>query len=168
MLSTRDLSRHDCIKEFIKRKWSSGLLWAVGAAEKKNPNCHKYATFWGGFLMFSRSKNNSKIFLKITYTIAVGSYFFSATPTAQNSPELHFRFINSFIQLSRVGSLFVMMFFSLFEKGSCMSNKYLDSNPHVFCHLSLAANSLGWVWVLFEKRVTMCFNSFLKSHLCSL
>ena len=32
-------------------------------------------------------------------------FFFSAAPTAQNSPELHFRFINSFIQLSRVGSL---------------------------------------------------------------
>ena len=34
-----------------------GLFWAVGAAGKKPPNCHKYATFSGGFLMFSRSKN---------------------------------------------------------------------------------------------------------------
>ena len=32
-------------------------------------------------------------------------FFFSAAPTAQNSPELHFRFINFFIQPSRVGSL---------------------------------------------------------------
>ena len=39
----------DCIGEFIKRKWSSGLFWAVEAAEKKTPNCHKYATFWSGF-----------------------------------------------------------------------------------------------------------------------
>ena len=31
--------------------------------------------------------------------------FFSAAPTAQNSPELHFRFINSFIQPYPVGSL---------------------------------------------------------------
>jgi hypothetical protein len=31
--------------------------------------------------------------------------FFSAAPTAQNSPELHFRFIDSFIQPSLVGSL---------------------------------------------------------------
>ena len=31
----RDLSRDDCIKEFIKRKLNSGLFWAVGAAEKK-------------------------------------------------------------------------------------------------------------------------------------
>ena len=37
--------------------------------------------------------------------MAVGSFFFSAAPTAQNSPELHFRFINYFIQPSRVGSL---------------------------------------------------------------
>ena len=31
--------------------------------------------------------------------------FFSAAPTAQNSPKLHFRFINYIIQPSRVGSL---------------------------------------------------------------
>ena len=58
----RDLSRDDWVKEFIKRKWSSGLFYAVKAAEKKTPNCHKNATFWGGFLMFSRSKNNLKFF----------------------------------------------------------------------------------------------------------
>ena len=37
--------------------------------------------------------------------MAVGRFFFSASPTAQNSPELHFRFINSFIQLSLLRSL---------------------------------------------------------------
>ena len=37
--------------------------------------------------------------------MAVGRVFFSAAPTAKNSPELDFRFINSFIQLSRVESL---------------------------------------------------------------
>ena len=36
--------------------------------------------------------------------MALGS-FFSAATTAQNSPELHSRFINSFIQISRVESL---------------------------------------------------------------
>ena len=30
-------------------------------------------------------------------------FFFSAAPTAQNSPEFHFRFINSFIQSSLLG-----------------------------------------------------------------
>ena len=37
--------------------------------------------------------------------MAVGSIFFFAAPTAQNSPKLHFRFMNYFIQPSRVGSL---------------------------------------------------------------
>ena len=32
-------------------------------------------------------------------------FFFSAAPTAQNSPELHFRFINSFIPSSLLRSL---------------------------------------------------------------
>ena len=41
---------------------------------------------------------------KVAYLWQLG-VFFSAAPTAQNSPELHFRFINSFIQPSRVGSL---------------------------------------------------------------
>ena len=36
--------------------------------------------------------------------MAIGSLF-SATPTAQNSPELHFHFSNSFIQLSLLRSL---------------------------------------------------------------
>ena len=34
--------------------------------------------------------------------MAVGRVFFSAAPTAQNSPELHFRFTNSFIQSSLI------------------------------------------------------------------
>ena len=44
---------------------------------------------------------------KVEYLIsAIGrGFFISAAPAAQNSPELHFRFINSFIQPSLVGSL---------------------------------------------------------------
>ena len=41
------------------------------------------------------------------HTYGSGEFFISAAPTAQNSSELHFRFINSFIQPSRVGSLIV-------------------------------------------------------------
>ena len=37
--------------------------------------------------------------------MAVGRFFFTAAPTAQNSPELHFPFINSFIQPSLLESL---------------------------------------------------------------
>ena len=42
--------------------------------------------------------------------MAVGSFFLSAAPNAQNSPELHFRFINFFIQPSPVGSLVQMYY----------------------------------------------------------
>ncbi len=38
--------------------------------------------------------------------MAVGRFFFFAAPTAQNNPELHFRFINAFIQPSLLGYLF--------------------------------------------------------------
>ena len=37
--------------------------------------------------------------------MAVGRFFFFAALTAQNSPKLHFRFINSFVQPSHVESL---------------------------------------------------------------
>ena len=40
--TSRDALRDGCIKEFIKQKRSSGLFWAVRAAEKrKPPNCYK-------------------------------------------------------------------------------------------------------------------------------
>ena len=39
------------------------------------------------------------------HTYGSWEFFFSAAPTAQNSPELHFRFINSFIQSSLLRSL---------------------------------------------------------------
>ena len=51
---------------------------------------------------FARHKLK-KISQKVTYGNWV--VFFSAAPTAQNSSELHFRFINSFIQPSLLGSL---------------------------------------------------------------
>ena len=37
--------------------------------------------------------------------MAVGRFFFATALTAQNSPDYHFRFTNSFIQPSLVGSL---------------------------------------------------------------
>ena len=42
---------------------------------------------------------------KVAYLWQLG-VFFSAAPTAQNSPELHFRFINYFIQPSLLESLY--------------------------------------------------------------
>jgi len=52
-------------------------------------------------------ENLKKIFLptKSCILMAVGRFFFSAALHAQNSPELHFRFINSFIQPSLLESV---------------------------------------------------------------
>ena len=61
----RDPTRDGWIKEFINRKWSSGLFWAVGLQKKKTPNCHKDATFWGGFFYFFVGKK-LKIILAAT------------------------------------------------------------------------------------------------------
>ena len=42
---------------------------------------------------------------KVAYLWQLGVFFLSAALIAQNSPELHFRFINSFIQSSLQRSL---------------------------------------------------------------
>ena len=47
--------------------------------------------------------------LKKLHTYGSWEVFFSAAPAAQNSPELHFRFINSFIQSSLLRSLVVIV-----------------------------------------------------------
>ena len=49
------------IQESIKQIFNSGLFWAVEVAEKKNTNCHNYATFEVSFSMFSRLKENFQI-----------------------------------------------------------------------------------------------------------
>ena len=62
---------------------------------------------------------------KVAYLWQLG-VFFSAAPTAQNSPELHFRFINSFIQLSLLRSLV-----KIFRRHGLMCNEQpelLDEN----------------------------------------
>ena len=48
---------------------------------------------------------------KKLHTYGSCEFFFSAASTAQNSPELHFRFMNSFIQPSLVGSLVIIDLF---------------------------------------------------------
>ena len=61
----RDPTRDGWMKEFIKRKRSSGLFWAVGAAEKKQKttlNCHNYTTFEGDFFYFLWTKIDSTFF----------------------------------------------------------------------------------------------------------
>jgi hypothetical protein len=50
---------------------------------------------------------------KVAYLWQFGG-FFSAAPTAQNSQDLHFRFINSYIKPSLVGSLTAVQWFDQF------------------------------------------------------
>ena len=52
-------------KIIYKTEMKFGLFWAVGTAEKKTPNCHKYATFWGGFFNFLWAKKIKNIFRNI-------------------------------------------------------------------------------------------------------
>ena len=103
----RDLSRDDWIEEFIKRKWSSGLFWAVGAAEKKKtPNCHKYATFQCGhynvfkfFFFFFPTKSWKNLPQKLLIT---GPNLFSHSPAqaTANSPKSIFHIIKMSHQTS--------------------------------------------------------------------
>ena len=61
----KDSPRDGWIKEFVKRIWSSGLFWAVGAAEKTNsPTAISkqlfevvFSTFCGQNFFFNFSKN---------------------------------------------------------------------------------------------------------------
>ena len=57
------------------------------------------------FLNFFAHKKFKKKHPKKLHTHGSWELFFSAAPTAQNSPELHFRLIDSLIQPSLAGSL---------------------------------------------------------------
>ena len=57
------------------------------------------------FQFFFAHKKLKKPPQKVAYLWQSGGFFLSSSPTAQNSPDLHFRFIHSFIQPSLVGSL---------------------------------------------------------------
>ena len=64
------------------------------------------ATMFSNFLFFfDAHKKLKKTPQKVAYLVHLGGFFFSAARTAQTSPELHFRFINSFIQSSLLRSL---------------------------------------------------------------
>ena len=62
------------IQASIKQIFNSGLFWAIGAAErKKNPNCHKYATFDDSFLCLI-FKNNVASALKRLHSIYIQNF----------------------------------------------------------------------------------------------
>ena len=61
--------------------------------------------FLKNFEFFFGHKKLKKPFKKLHILMAVGRFFFSAAPTVQNSPELHFHFINSPTQSSVLKSV---------------------------------------------------------------
>ena len=70
-------------------------------------------------LIFFAHKKLKKKHLKKLHNYSVWEFFFSTAPTAQNSPELHFCFINSFIQSSLVGSLRQVVLMLLYVHNVC-------------------------------------------------
>ena len=72
-------------------------FWAVlgsrGCREKKPPNCRKYATFWGGFLMFSKIFFAHKKLKKPPQTVGT---FFSLQPDCPKQPRTSFPFYKLF------------------------------------------------------------------------
>ena len=57
---------------------------------------------------------------KKLHTYGSWEVFFSAAPTAKNSPELHFRFINYFIQSSLLRSLNPYLFYFIADESLCV------------------------------------------------
>ena len=79
------------------------------------------ATVFSIFFFFFLTTKSWKNHPKKLHTYGSWEVFFSAAPTAKNSPELHFRFINYFIQPSRVGFLAADLFLvALKMEGFCM------------------------------------------------
>jgi hypothetical protein len=65
--------------------------------------------FFFKFRFFFAHQKLEKTPQKAAYLWQLGVVVFSAALTAQNSPELHFRFMNSVIQPSLVGSVDALM-----------------------------------------------------------
>ena len=68
--------------------------------------------------------------------MTVGSFFFSAAPPAQNSPELHFCFINFSIHPSRVGSLVYINYQVAHQIDSQITNPIMDLIS-LLCYVAL-------------------------------
>ena len=90
--------------------------------------------------------------------MAVGSFFFSTALTAQNSPELHFYFINSFIQPSRAGALgahwtYFMQILSNYNTKSLyhIENSVIKALKSDIFHSYTCEINIGDIWLQFEK-----------------
>ena len=75
----------------------------------------------GTKIFFEKWKKSGKNHPKKLYTYGSWEGFFSAALSAQNSPELHFRFIDSSIQLS------VVLYFVKVLKCVCMMLRFIST-----------------------------------------
>ena len=80
--------------------------------------------------------------LKTLHTYGSWEVFFSVAPTAQNSPELHFRLISSFIQLSLLRSL-VERYYSLPANriNDCLCHVNTSFNVHTYIILLIGSKN---------------------------
>ena len=122
-------------------------FWAVlgsrGCREKKLPTAISMQLF-GVFFNFCGQKN-LKNTPKSCILMDIGSCCFFTAPTAQNSQEFHFRFINSFIQPSLVRSLSVSKVWS-----SGVYNCFIKTGL-----MSLQVHSIA----ILTYQVHMCYQS---------
>ena len=72
------ISRQMCLEAHFQHEFlilgCFGLFCVVGAAEKKNPNCHKYVTFEASVSYFFMVKINEKIDFLYILVFALKSY----------------------------------------------------------------------------------------------
>ena len=101
---------------------------------------------------FDLKKLKKKTPQKVAYLWQLG-VFFSAAPTAQNSPELHFRFINSFIQPSLVGSLMKKL-----TSWNRVEGKKPPSLQKCWSHF------FYWLWALWSIRFSPQASMKMKEH----
>ena len=98
------------------------------------------ATMFSNFFFYDHKKLK-KTPQKVAHN-RLRPFFFSAASTAQNCPELHFRFINSFIQSSLLRSLVItLQTFTIFQtlfsankvkiQNDCMSDNHCRFNEFI-------------------------------------
>ena len=155
---SRDPTRDGCIKEFIKRKWSSGLFWAVGAAERKKlPTAIRERSLMTSlvFWLWKHKKND----LKSSILMAVW-LFFSLQPrlpkTAQNwlvvlwilvSNDLWYYIWDLRSVRGCIHNLFYK-WFSIQKTHSCMHLKRKGLIISTRTHTQEASNTIGWKYFL--------------------
>ena len=107
--------------------------------------------FYKNSKMFFLPTKSWKNHLKNLHTYGSWEFFFSAATTAQNSPELHFRFINSYIQLSLLRSLLVapycfLLFFANIYGSSLQKVQKFQRNLAIYIgRYQNSINNITWV-----------------------